>query len=213
MSRSARRCTKQQANDIGEMPENGRKWRRGRDSNPRYAFDVYSLSRGAPSTTRPPLRCGGDIGVWSGDQDVFWMFRHFRASGAMMDGWPGPGSGPGFAPGFGPGVGLGVGPGRRSADLWCGRTSKAGRTRIVSGALLRVGGYRPPGSSGSACPVRRPVPPERGEMPARTVLIYIGVKTRPGARGRNSRLSGPNPRLRQAESLRRRQGPNACRFD
>lgn len=32
------------------------KWRSGRDSNPRYAFDVYSLSRRAPSTTRPPLR-------------------------------------------------------------------------------------------------------------------------------------------------------------
>ena len=31
-------------------------WRSGRDSNPRYAFDVYSLSRRAPSTTRPPLR-------------------------------------------------------------------------------------------------------------------------------------------------------------
>ena len=31
-------------------------WRRGRDSNPRYPFGVYSLSRGAPSTTRPPLR-------------------------------------------------------------------------------------------------------------------------------------------------------------
>ena len=32
------------------------RWRSGRDSNPRYAFDVYSLSRRAPSTTRPPLR-------------------------------------------------------------------------------------------------------------------------------------------------------------
>jgi hypothetical protein len=32
------------------------KWRSGRDSNPRYAFGVYSLSRRAPSTTRPPLR-------------------------------------------------------------------------------------------------------------------------------------------------------------
>ena len=30
-------------------------WRRGWDSNPREAFDLYSLSRGAPSTTRPPL--------------------------------------------------------------------------------------------------------------------------------------------------------------
>ena len=34
-------------------------WRSGRDSNPRYAFDVYSLSRRAPSTTRPPLRIAG----------------------------------------------------------------------------------------------------------------------------------------------------------
>jgi hypothetical protein len=33
-------------------------WRRGRDSNPRWAFDPYTLSRGAPSTTRPPLRIG-----------------------------------------------------------------------------------------------------------------------------------------------------------
>ena len=31
-------------------------WRRGRDSNPRYAINVYTLSRRAPSTTRPPLR-------------------------------------------------------------------------------------------------------------------------------------------------------------
>ena len=33
-------------------------WRRGRDSNPRWAFDPYSLSRGAPSAARPPLRLG-----------------------------------------------------------------------------------------------------------------------------------------------------------
>jgi hypothetical protein len=31
-------------------------WRRERDSNPRWAFDPYALSRGAPSTTRPSLR-------------------------------------------------------------------------------------------------------------------------------------------------------------
>jgi hypothetical protein len=30
--------------------------RRGRDSNPRYAFDVYTLSRRALSTTQTPLR-------------------------------------------------------------------------------------------------------------------------------------------------------------
>jgi hypothetical protein len=33
-----------------------RNWRRVRDSNPRRAFDPYTLSRGAPSTTRPTLR-------------------------------------------------------------------------------------------------------------------------------------------------------------
>ncbi len=31
-------------------------WRRGRDSNPRYGVTVYTLSRRAPSTARPPLR-------------------------------------------------------------------------------------------------------------------------------------------------------------
>ena len=32
-------------------------WRRGRDSNPRYKFKlVCALSRGVPSTSRPPLR-------------------------------------------------------------------------------------------------------------------------------------------------------------
>ncbi len=31
-------------------------WRRGRDSNPRNAINVYTLSRRAPSATRPPLQ-------------------------------------------------------------------------------------------------------------------------------------------------------------
>ena len=31
-------------------------WRRERDSNPRYAINVYSLSRGAPSAARPSLQ-------------------------------------------------------------------------------------------------------------------------------------------------------------
>ena len=31
-------------------------WRRGRDSNPRYPFEVYTLSRRALSTTQTPLR-------------------------------------------------------------------------------------------------------------------------------------------------------------
>ncbi len=31
-------------------------WRRERDSNPRWGMSPYSLSRGAPSTTRPSLR-------------------------------------------------------------------------------------------------------------------------------------------------------------
>jgi hypothetical protein len=41
----------------GGVPSFVRRWRSGRDSNPRYGFAVYSLSRRAPSTTRPPLRC------------------------------------------------------------------------------------------------------------------------------------------------------------
>ncbi len=32
------------------------RWRRGRDSNPRWGISPYSLSRGAPSAARPPLR-------------------------------------------------------------------------------------------------------------------------------------------------------------
>ncbi len=44
---------------VNSVPTQGLKWRRGWDSNPREAFDLYSLSRGAPSTTRPPLRCRG----------------------------------------------------------------------------------------------------------------------------------------------------------
>ena len=37
-------------------PGYGGNWRRERDSNPRWAFGPYALSRGAPSTTRPSLR-------------------------------------------------------------------------------------------------------------------------------------------------------------
>ena len=33
-----------------------RDWRRERDSNPRYAINVYTLSRRALSTAQPPLR-------------------------------------------------------------------------------------------------------------------------------------------------------------
>ena len=35
-------------------------WRRERDSNTRYAINVYTLSRRAPSTTQPPLRNFGE---------------------------------------------------------------------------------------------------------------------------------------------------------
>ena len=38
----------------------GKGWRRGWDSNPRYAINVYRFSRPAPSTTRPPLRKGAE---------------------------------------------------------------------------------------------------------------------------------------------------------
>src|SRR5215208_2944883 len=50
--------------DNGEFQKIGG-WRSGRDSNPRYGFAVYSLSRRAPSTTRPPLRTASDRSMQS----------------------------------------------------------------------------------------------------------------------------------------------------
>src|SRR3546814_11310171 len=44
---------------VNAVPTQGLKWRSGRDSNPRYGFAVYSLSKRAPSTTRQPLRLAG----------------------------------------------------------------------------------------------------------------------------------------------------------
>ena len=38
-------------------------WRRVRDSNPRYGYPVYSLSRGALSTTQPTLRGGSAVAL------------------------------------------------------------------------------------------------------------------------------------------------------
>ena len=41
---------------LGRVSNSQTVWRRRRDSNPRYAINVYSLSRGAPSATRPLLQ-------------------------------------------------------------------------------------------------------------------------------------------------------------
>jgi hypothetical protein len=50
-----------------QLPENWETfWRRERDSNPRRAFDPYTLSRGAPSTTRPSLRAAQSYATGSG---------------------------------------------------------------------------------------------------------------------------------------------------
>ena len=38
-------------------------WRTEGDSNPRYALNVYTLSRRAPSTTRPPVRCASFLNL------------------------------------------------------------------------------------------------------------------------------------------------------
>ncbi len=45
-------------------------WRMGWDSNPRYAFDVYALSRRAPSTARPPIRNNASTAPSIGTQRV-----------------------------------------------------------------------------------------------------------------------------------------------
>ena len=57
-------------NGVNSVPTQGLKWRSGRDSNPRYGFAVYSLSRRAPSTTRPPLR-------------MLWRLRALAGLGAF----------------------------------------------------------------------------------------------------------------------------------
>lgn len=61
-------------------------WRRGWDSNPRYAVNVYSLSRGAPSATRPPLHrrvCPSSGAASRGltrKAGDFLLFQRFSAS-------------------------------------------------------------------------------------------------------------------------------------
>ncbi len=47
--------------DSGSLVGTG--WRRGRDSNPRDAVNVYAISSRAPSTTRTPLREGLNLGT------------------------------------------------------------------------------------------------------------------------------------------------------
>ena len=54
-------------------PVKGVGWRTGWDSNPRTAINRYTLSRRAPSTTRPPVRDGGDITAGTAPQ----VGRHF----------------------------------------------------------------------------------------------------------------------------------------
>ena len=54
------------------------KWRSGRDSNPRYGFAVYSLSRRAPSTTRPPLRISLEGGPLEGARASGKLAAHGR---------------------------------------------------------------------------------------------------------------------------------------
>jgi hypothetical protein len=57
------------------------RWRRGRDSNPRYAVNVHTLSRRAPSTARTPLR-RGDATAGVAQQTV--VKRKLRARLAAM---------------------------------------------------------------------------------------------------------------------------------
>ena len=57
-------------------------WRSGRDSNPRWAFDPYSLSRRAPSTTRPPLRMLWRLRALAGLETLRKMWCGVEAMGA-----------------------------------------------------------------------------------------------------------------------------------
>ena len=79
-------------------------WRRERDSNPRYAINVYSLSRGALSTTQPSLRRQTTFGRdarkrhqmarWEGvEPPTFWFVARcsiqlsYQRVGAVLSVW------------------------------------------------------------------------------------------------------------------------------
>ncbi len=50
-------------------------WRRERDSNPRYPFEVHTLSRRAPSTARPSLRYRNKLNKYYKLTDFFDLVR------------------------------------------------------------------------------------------------------------------------------------------
>ncbi len=70
-------------------------WRRGWDSNPRYGISVYTLSRRAPSTARPPLqglpraarglRPGGSRAAGPSWRRQIWKGKPGRATLAIAD--------------------------------------------------------------------------------------------------------------------------------
>ena len=49
-------CAKKIMDKVHEFGKLEESWRRGRDSNPRYAINVYTISSRALSTTQTPLR-------------------------------------------------------------------------------------------------------------------------------------------------------------
>src|SRR5882672_675550 len=67
---------------------NSKNWRRERDSNPRWAFDPYALSRGAPSTTRPSLR-NAIFPVWPRKRARNRAARQRRAANHTERDWRG----------------------------------------------------------------------------------------------------------------------------
>src|SRR5699024_7599648 len=61
-------------------------WRTERDTNPRYAMNVYTLSRRAPSTTRPPVQKKRKLYLLSGQsssqtQCLFAPSNHYYNRG------------------------------------------------------------------------------------------------------------------------------------
>src|SRR5690606_26346312 len=59
-------------------------WRTEGDSNPRYAINVYTLSRRAPSTTRPPVRTAGHKKCHLSGCPLGWLFDPCEVSHYSM---------------------------------------------------------------------------------------------------------------------------------
>lgn len=67
---------KPRRNSAGLLTDRSDIWRKRRDSNPRYPFEVYALSRRASSTTRAPLLGWAKIMIFPAIDQISLLLIH-----------------------------------------------------------------------------------------------------------------------------------------